>query len=192
MSAAALAQDQAGVFPQKQGRLRHGCSPGNGPFRSAHSVPRACAPDQAQAWRAMMPARCRGCAEGSGPRTRPDGLTQGMMGSDAAARTLVRTAPLAIGRGLGSVGRRRAAGDQRVHGRALGARQARVTAEGAPRIRERTLHLWELLGGWPGALLAQRWLRHQTVKPGDQRTWRRIVALHLLLCCARAGWWATR
>ena len=32
------------------------------------------------------------------------------------------------------------------------------------RISEGTLHLIELLGGWPGALLAQQWLRHKSSK----------------------------
>ena len=32
------------------------------------------------------------------------------------------------------------------------------------RVSERTLHMWSLLGGWPGALLAQRALRHKTRK----------------------------
>ena len=32
------------------------------------------------------------------------------------------------------------------------------------RVSERTLHLWSLLGGWPGAFLAQRALRHKTRK----------------------------
>lgn len=32
------------------------------------------------------------------------------------------------------------------------------------RIREWTLHLWEILWGWPGALAAQRILRHKNRK----------------------------
>ncbi|MDR5863681.1 DUF1294 domain-containing protein [Halomonas campisalis] len=32
------------------------------------------------------------------------------------------------------------------------------------RIRESTLHLVALSGGWPGALLARRWFRHKTRK----------------------------
>lgn len=32
------------------------------------------------------------------------------------------------------------------------------------RIPERTLHLMSLLGGWPGALLAQQIFRHKTKK----------------------------
>ncbi|MES3002388.1 MAG: DUF1294 domain-containing protein [Pseudomonadota bacterium] len=32
------------------------------------------------------------------------------------------------------------------------------------RVSERTLHFWALAGGWPGALLAQRMLRHKSSK----------------------------
>ncbi|HSP59327.1 MAG TPA: DUF1294 domain-containing protein [Halomonas sp.] len=32
------------------------------------------------------------------------------------------------------------------------------------RIAESTLHLLALLGGWPGALVAQQWFRHKTRK----------------------------
>jgi len=35
---------------------------------------------------------------------------------------------------------------------------------GLPRTRERTLLLAGFAGGWPGALLAQRWLRHKSAK----------------------------
>src|SRR3546814_16638625 len=35
---------------------------------------------------------------------------------------------------------------------------------GARRIPESTLHLVDLLGGWPGALIAQQQFRHKTVK----------------------------
>jgi len=34
----------------------------------------------------------------------------------------------------------------------------------AQRISERTLHLASLLGGWPGAIIAQKTLRHKTKK----------------------------
>lgn len=33
---------------------------------------------------------------------------------------------------------------------------------GARRVRERTLHLWALAGGFPGAFLGQSLLRHKT------------------------------
>lgn len=47
---------------------------------------------------------------------------------------------------------------------------------GADRTAEATLHLLEMLGGWPGALAAQHWLRHKVAKPSYQiRFW--IIAL---------------
>ena len=36
--------------------------------------------------------------------------------------------------------------------------------QGRRRISEKTLQLLALFGGWPGALLAQQWLRHKTQK----------------------------
>ena len=32
------------------------------------------------------------------------------------------------------------------------------------RISEKTLHILALIGGWPGAILGQRFFRHKTVK----------------------------
>lgn len=55
-------------------------------------------------------------------------------------------------------------------------RQARL---GRWRVPERRLHLLELFGGWPGALLAQRWLRHKSRKRSYQVCFWAIVLLHL-------------
>ncbi len=45
------------------------------------------------------------------------------------------------------------------------------------RVPETTLHLAELLGGWPGALLAQRHLRHKCSKASYQYVFWSIVIL---------------
>lgn len=47
------------------------------------------------------------------------------------------------------------------------------------RTRENTLHLCELLGGWPGAFVAQRRLRHKNRKTSYQTVFWGIVVLHL-------------
>jgi uncharacterized membrane protein YsdA (DUF1294 family) len=49
---------------------------------------------------------------------------------------------------------------------------------GAWRMPESTLHLLELLGGWPGAFLAQRRYRHKTSKLSYQFTFWLIVLLY--------------
>lgn len=48
------------------------------------------------------------------------------------------------------------------------------------RTPENTLHLCELLGGWPGAFIAQRRLRHKNRKTSYQTVFWSIVALHLV------------
>ncbi len=58
----------------------------------------------------------------------------------------------------------------------------RAARRGSRRTAERTLHLLEFAGGWPGALLAQRTLRHKTRKVSYQIVFWAIVALH-------AGMW---
>jgi len=46
----------------------------------------------------------------------------------------------------------------------LYARDKRAASRGDWRIRENSLHLVALLGGWPGALYAQHHLRHKSQK----------------------------
>ena len=48
----------------------------------------------------------------------------------------------------------------------------------AGRISEKQLHTVELLGGWPGALLAQQLLRHKTKKASYQGVFWLIVLVH--------------
>ena len=55
----------------------------------------------------------------------------------------------------------------------------RAARLGRWRVRERTLHLIALCGGWPGALLAQRWFRHKTLDRSFRRVFFGIVALHV-------------
>ena len=46
------------------------------------------------------------------------------------------------------------------------------------RTRESTLHILALTGGWPGALMAQRILRHKSRKPEFQRVFLVTVVLN--------------
>ena len=48
------------------------------------------------------------------------------------------------------------------------------------RISEKTLHLTEMAGGWPGALIAQQVFRHKTRKQSYQAVFWLIVGLHQL------------
>lgn len=52
------------------------------------------------------------------------------------------------------------------------------------RIQENTLHLLALLGGWPGALAAQRLLRHKSKKSSFQAVFWGTVFLN----CGALGW----
>lgn len=56
------------------------------------------------------------------------------------------------------------------------------------RVREATLHALTLLGGWSGALLAQRWLRHKSHKTAFQLSaWAGFVLSALALFIV-LGW----
>jgi uncharacterized membrane protein YsdA (DUF1294 family)/cold shock CspA family protein len=52
------------------------------------------------------------------------------------------------------------------------------------RTPESTLHLFSLLGGWPGALIAQRWFRHKTAKGSFQI----VFWITVILNCSALGW----
>lgn len=62
----------------------------------------------------------------------------------------------------------------------------RLAQGGGRRISERTLHLLALGCGWPGALLAQRLVRHKNRKGSFQVVFWLIVGLHV---AAWAWWW---
>lgn len=53
------------------------------------------------------------------------------------------------------------------------------------RIPENTLHILATIGGWPGALLAQNWLRHKSQKT----SFRAVFWMTVLVNCGLLGWW---
>jgi len=59
---------------------------------------------------------------------------------------------------------------------------------GGRRIPENTLHWASLLGGWPGAIVAQRRLRHKTQKVTFRLTFWITVLLHLVAAGAVIYW----
>ncbi|KAF2498782.1 DUF1294-domain-containing protein [Lophium mytilinum] len=55
------------------------------------------------------------------------------------------------------------------------------------RVRETTMHLFELLGGWPGALLGQHFFQHKTMKKAFQAQFWVIVGIHQVVWFATWG-----
>lgn len=49
------------------------------------------------------------------------------------------------------------------------------------RVPEKRLHVLSLLGGWPGALLGQRWLRHKSVKAKFRVVFWLTVVVHVVV-----------
>ena len=66
----------------------------------------------------------------------------------------------------------------------------RSAKEKSSRTPENTLHLLELIGGWPGAFIAQRRLRHKTSKTGFQAVFWTIVLIHQLVAADALMDWA--
>jgi len=56
----------------------------------------------------------------------------------------------------------------------------RAAASGSWRVSESTLLVLGLVGGWPGALIAQRALRHKTRKPGFMALFWTTVVVNIL------------
>ena len=63
---------------------------------------------------------------------------------------------------------------------AFGLDKSRAQNEGW-RIPEKTLHTFSMLGGWPGALVGQRYFRHKTQKMSFRMTLWMIIAIHLIM-----------
>lgn len=59
-----------------------------------------------------------------------------------------------------------------------------AAGRGKRRIRERTLHAMEVLGGWPGALLAQQLFRHKRRKLS-------FLLVTWLIAAAHVGVWVS-
>ena len=55
-----------------------------------------------------------------------------------------------------------------------------AAARGSWRASERSLHAMALAGGWPGALLAQQFLRHKSTKPEFRRVFWATALLNVL------------
>ena len=55
----------------------------------------------------------------------------------------------------------------------------RQAINGERRVSERTLHLMAFLGGWPGALMAQRYFRHKTQKATFRIVFWIVIVLHV-------------
>lgn len=56
------------------------------------------------------------------------------------------------------------------------------------RVREATLHLLALAGGWPAAWWAQQLLRHKSRKPAFRATGAATIGAHLVLLAAFSSW----
>lgn len=76
---------------------------------------------------------------------------------------------------------------------ALYAWDKRRATRGEWRTPEKVLHLCALLGGWPGAFLAQRFLRHKNAKVSFQIVfWLIVVVFQYTALDALLGWRLTR
>jgi uncharacterized membrane protein YsdA (DUF1294 family) len=64
-------------------------------------------------------------------------------------------------------------------------RDKSAARRGRRRIRERTLHFAELIGGWPGAIAARQLLRHKTRDAKFLLVSYGVIAVHAAIWAAR-------
>lgn len=57
------------------------------------------------------------------------------------------------------------------------------------RIPEKTLHIFDLLGGWPGGMLAMKLVRHKTQKRSFLIVFWITVVIHLVSWGVYLGWY---
>ncbi|GAB4520539.1 MAG: hypothetical protein Tsb0013_24140 [Phycisphaerales bacterium] len=67
----------------------------------------------------------------------------------------------------------------------------RAAVKGSWRIKEKTLHTADFLGGWPGGLLAQKLFRHKRRKARFMIVFWAAVVVHALLWGTAAYLWTT-
>lgn len=68
-------------------------------------------------------------------------------------------------------------------------RDKRAATSGRWRVSEKSLHLLELAGGWPGAMLAQSLLRHKSRKLSYRVILVMIALVHLAAWAVAAWFW---
>ena len=71
-------------------------------------------------------------------------------------------------------------------------RDKRSARKGGWRTKEKTLHTVDLVGGWPGGLIAQRLFGHKNRKGTFQLVFWMTVLLHVMVWLGLAFWWTTR
>lgn len=64
----------------------------------------------------------------------------------------------------------------------------RQAARAGWRVPEKRLHVLSLLGGWPGAFVGRRWLRHKSIKPRFRVIFWLTVAGHLAMAAGVTYW----
>ena len=64
-----------------------------------------------------------------------------------------------------------------------------AAARGSRRVSENTLHLLSVVGGWPGALIAQQMLRHKSAKQAFRQIFWITVVLNVLVLLMLASPW---